>query len=117
MLRARYAGPLVCEPRHETWFSSIAAELLVSYRVARVAADPAIVEIGSRPGAWDGIFYFRLHGSPRKYWSRYSEEYIEVLTRRLTELSQSAETWCIFDNTASGSAIENALELYRRIGS
>jgi uncharacterized protein YecE (DUF72 family) len=114
-LRARYDGPLVCEPRHETWFSPIASELLVSYRVARVAADPAILEIGKQPGAWNGIVYFRLHGSPRKYWSRYSEEYIDALARTLKEQSQSADTWCIFDNTASGAAIENALELDQRL--
>ena len=114
-LRALYAGPLVCEPRHETWFSTIASELLVSYRVARVATDPAILEVGKRPGAWGGIVYFRLHGSPHKYWSRYSEEYIDVLARTLKQQSQSADTWCIFDNTASGAAIENALELHRRL--
>jgi uncharacterized protein YecE (DUF72 family) len=114
-LRALYDGPLVCEPRHETWFSPVASELLVSHRVARVAADPAILEIGKQPGAWSGIVYFRLHGSPRKYWSRYSEKYIEALARTLIESSQSADTWCIFDNTASGAAIENALELYRRL--
>jgi uncharacterized protein YecE (DUF72 family) len=114
-LRARYDGPLVCEPRHETWFSAIASELLDSYRVARVAADPAILEIGKQPGAWSDIVYFRLHGSPRKYWSHYSEEYIDVLARTLMEQSQSADTWCIFDNTASGAAIENALELHRRL--
>jgi len=114
-LRTRYEGPLVCEPRHETWFSPIASDLLVSYRVARVAADPAILEIGHQPGAWSGIVYFRLHGSPRKYWSPYSEEYLDVLARTLKEQSQSAEAWCIFDNTASGAAIENALELHRRL--
>jgi uncharacterized protein YecE (DUF72 family) len=114
-LRTRYEGPLVCEPRHETWFSPIASDLLVSYRVARVAADPAILETGHQPGAWSGIAYFRLHGSPRKYWSRYSEEYLDALARTLKEQSQSADTWCIFDNTASGAAIENALELHWRL--
>jgi len=113
--RARYEGPAACEPRHETWFSSGASELLVSYRVARVAADPAVLEIGKQPGAWNGIAYFRLHGSPRKYWSRYTEEYIDTLARAVKERSQSAETWCIFDNTASGVAIENALELHDRL--
>jgi uncharacterized protein YecE (DUF72 family) len=114
-LRARYDGPLICEPRHETWFSRVASELLVDYRVARVAADPAVLEIGKQPGGWDGIVYFRLHGSPRKYWSRYTREYIDVLARLVKEQSQSADTWCIFDNTASGAAIENALELHGRL--
>jgi len=58
--------------------------------------------------------YFRLHGSPRN-WSRYSEEYIDVLAKTLKEQSQSAYIWCIFDNTASGAAIENALELHQRL--
>jgi uncharacterized protein YecE (DUF72 family) len=114
-LRARYEGPAVCEPRHETWFARAASELLTSYRVARVAADPSIVSGAGEPGGWGKIVYLRLHGSPRKYWSRYPQDYVEALARKLTEFSQSADVWCIFDNTASGAAIENALELYREL--
>jgi uncharacterized protein YecE (DUF72 family) len=106
---------VVCEPRHATWFSAAASALLVSYRIARVAADPQSVMGAGRPGGWDGIVYFRLHGTPRKYWSRYSKRYIHALAKTLTGMSESADTWCIFDNTASGAAIENALELHRRI--
>src|SRR6185503_3256034 len=113
-LRARYDGPVVCEPRHETWFSAAASQLLISFRVARVAADPAVVDGAQRPGGHDGIVYFRLHGSPRKYWSRYPQPYIDALAQTLIEASKPAdvrEVWCIFDNTASGAALENALEL------
>jgi uncharacterized protein YecE (DUF72 family) len=109
--RARYEGPVVCEPRHETWFSPEACELLLSFRVARVAADPAVTHAAKHPGAHRGIAYFRLHGSPRTYWSRYSRTYIAALSRKLIKASLPAETWCIFDNTASGAALENALEL------
>jgi len=28
------------------------------------------------PGGWHGIVYYRLHGSPRTYWSRYDADYI-----------------------------------------
>ena len=45
------------------------------------------------------------------YWSRYDAEYIAALARRLCGWSLTAETWCAFDNTASGAAIENACEL------
>jgi len=110
-LRSRYDGPVVCEPRHETWFSTAASELLASFRVARVAADPAVVPAAARPGAYGKVVYFRLHGSPRKYWSRYSEKYIRSLAEMLIEAAQSAETWCIFDNTATGAALQNAREL------
>ena len=39
-LRARHAGPVVLEPRHASWFTAAATDLLVMHRVARAAADP-----------------------------------------------------------------------------
>jgi uncharacterized protein YecE (DUF72 family) len=110
LLRERYAGPVVCEPRHETWFSSAAEELLIRHTVARVA-DPPPAAGAERPGGWKGLVYVRLHGSPRKYWSRYSPEYIEALAGMMRTAAPSADAWCIFDNTASGAALANAWEL------
>ncbi len=108
-LRSRYAGLCACEPRHPTWFGHEANTLLQDYLVARVAADPARVEGSSEPGGWRGFSYFRLHGSPRPYYSLYTQSYITTLRSRLA--SQQVETWCIFDNTASGAACTNALQL------
>jgi uncharacterized protein YecE (DUF72 family) len=110
-LRAQYAGDVVCEPRHQSWFTASAEALLVRFRVARVAADPALAEGADAPGGWDGLAYYRLHGSPRKYWSRYTRADIERLAQ-VTACVPGA--WCIFDNTASGAAIENALDLLVR---
>ena len=112
LVRERYEGALVCEPRHETWFSAGADALLVRYRVGRVAADPAPAAGADAPGGWNGIVYFRLHGSPRKYWSRYPPQYVETVASALRAAPASAERWCVFDNTASGAALENALELH-----
>ncbi len=109
--RARYAGPIVCEPRHPTWFAAAADRLLDNHRVARVAADPGRGPGDGTPGGWRGISYFRLHGSPRTYWSRYDTAFIERLARELLAMSASGDVWCVFDNTAAGAAIENALEL------
>jgi uncharacterized protein YecE (DUF72 family) len=111
MLRGRYDGAVVCEPRHPSWFVARADALLCRYRVARVAADPAVTAEAAIPGGWPDLAYFRLHGSPHMYWSRYETNVIEGLARRLQELSVAAEVWCIFDNTATGAAIENAREL------
>jgi uncharacterized protein YecE (DUF72 family) len=109
LLRKRYDGLVVCEPRHDTWCSPRATALLVRYRVARVAADPSPMPGGALPGGWTGLVYVRLHGSPRKYWSPYTKESIAGLTRAL--LGTSVDAWCVFDNTASGAALENAWEL------
>ena len=112
VVRATYDGALVCEPRHATWFSPPASRIFATYRVARVAADPARVPDAGRPGGWDGLTYVRLHGSPRTYWSRYDAAFIADLAARVRERAIGGrEVWCIFDNTASGAAIENAWEL------
>jgi uncharacterized protein YecE (DUF72 family) len=114
LLRERYDGHVVCEPRHETWLSAAADAMLVRYRVARVAADPPRTGGAELPGGWGGFVYFRLHGSPRTYWSRYTQEYVEALARVLRAASASRDAWCVFDNTASGAALENAWELHLR---
>jgi uncharacterized protein YecE (DUF72 family) len=112
-LRGRHAGGLALEPRHASWFDDEADALLREHRVARVAADPARVPLAAEPGGWPGLVYHRLHGSPRPYYSGYDTAYLEALTRRLS--TASVETWCMFDNTASGAAAGDALRLLERL--
>lgn len=110
-LRERFSGSVVCEPRHPSWYTPDAEALLVGYQIARVAADPAPVPAGAEPGGWSGLIYYRLHGSPRLYYSAYSMDYLNILAQKLVLASHTAETWCILNNTASGAAVENALAL------
>jgi uncharacterized protein YecE (DUF72 family) len=77
-----------------------------------VAADPAPVPGGDRPGGWSGLAYYRMHGSPRMYWSDYGEPALEALASRLeADRARGADTWCIFDNTAAGHATRDALRM------
>ena len=110
-LREVFDGDIVCEPRHATWFSGEGDTLLRDMRIARVAADPAPVRTAAEPGGWNGICYWRLHGSPRMYYSAYDDAFIARIGQRL---GGRANVWCIFDNTARGAAVENALALSRR---
>ena len=55
-------APIVCEPRHISWFSDTADQTLQNLKIGRVAADPALAPIAARPGGWEGLRYFRLHG-------------------------------------------------------
>ncbi len=113
LVRSLYEGPLVCEPRHQTWFGSASVDtVLMRHQIARVAADPAVTEAAGRPGGWAGLAYFRLHGSPRTYWSSYAPAFIEGVA---TAMRAHAEAWCIFDNTASGAALDNAWDLQQRL--
>jgi len=110
-LREMHPGPVAFEPRNASWFTLEAAAMLRHFEVARVAADPARVPEAAKPGGWSGLRYYRLHGSPRTYYSRYSKESIEDLATQIQSHSTKAEVWCIFDNTAMGAGIHNALEL------
>ena len=91
------------------------AALLDAFGISRVAADPAPVPKATAPAGWPRLAYFRLHGSPRTYWSRYDEIAIATLAATVRSMSTVAEVWCVFDNTASGAAIENAWELRERL--
>lgn len=111
-LRERFHGQVVCEPRHATWFSSEAGALLAGFRVAGVAADPAPALRAGEPGGWDGLVYYRLHGSPRIYYSAYNPLQLQQLAARLAAYAaEGIEAWCIFDNTAEGAATTDALSL------
>ena len=115
-LRDVFDGFVVCEPRHPTWFDANSDELLRSNQVGRVRADPARVPEAASPGGWTNLAYWRLHGSPRMYYSEYSTEFLRTLASKVGA-SASSETWCIFDNTACGAALGNALMLSDQLNS
>jgi uncharacterized protein YecE (DUF72 family) len=102
--RQLFDGQIVLEVRHKSWASEAALALLGRHHIDRVLADPAPVwpaETFAMPPA-----YVRLHGAPKVYYSKYDDAELRVVRQRLAETS-----WCVFDNTASGAAIENALAL------
>jgi uncharacterized protein YecE (DUF72 family) len=114
-LRKRLDVPVACEPRHASWFTPDANDWLATRGIARVAADPAKVPEGSDPGGWTGFAYYRWHGSPRIYYSDYDDTALAALGKRLAAHRRvGIPTWCIFDNTASGAALGNALTLTSR---
>lgn len=112
VLRAKTDRRLVCEPRHPSWFEPEAETLLSRFHVGRVAADPASVPAAAMPGGWRELAYFRFHGEPRIYYSDYEAGQLLDIGERLAEASAAgAEVWCIFDNTARGHALGNALSV------
>ncbi len=113
-LRARHAGPVVVEPRHASWFVPAADRVLDAWCMGRVAADPARVPLAAEPGGWPDTIYYRLHGSPRTYYSSYDEAYLDRLAERLIG-ERAGAAWCVFDNTALGAATPNALALVDRL--
>ncbi len=121
VLRRRYEGPVVCEPRHADWFGPRAELVFARHRIGRAAADPAPVGGSERPAGWlgdrvsRGVAYLRLHGTPVVYRSSYSEARIAQWADDVNRWSANRDGWCVFDNTANGAATSNALEMARRM--
>jgi uncharacterized protein YecE (DUF72 family) len=83
LLREMHNEDVALEPRHESWLERGAGDLFTEFRVARVAADPGVILDARDPAGWDGIVYFRLHGSPRKYYLACDSDFLGSLTRRV----------------------------------
>jgi uncharacterized protein YecE (DUF72 family) len=99
-----------CEPRHPSWFAPEVNAWLTVRGIARVAADPPRHPEGGEPDGWRGLSYWRLHGSPRVYFSAYAPEALAALAARLLR-ETAQEVWCVFDNTAAFAATTDALAL------
>ena len=108
-LRRHFACALACEARHGSWFGDDATALLRAHGITRVIADPPAGAPGPFVPTTDMV-YARLHGSPRMYYSSYADAYLDQVAAWIT----GRDAWCIFDNTASGAALPNALDLQRR---
>jgi uncharacterized protein YecE (DUF72 family) len=116
-VRELHAGAVVVEPRHASWFAPGVERMLKEFEVARAMADPPQGSaLAGEPGGWPGLRYYRLHGSPRKYWSEYGEDFLAGIAKRVAAEKRAREVWVIFDNTASNHALGNALRLREMLG-
>lgn len=105
-MRRRCKTAIACEPRHPSWFTPEPDAVLKRFEIARVAADPPRAPGDGKPGGWQGLHYWRLHGSPKIYYSDYNENKLKKLATNLKR-----NDWCIFDNTAAFAALGNAMTL------
>jgi uncharacterized protein YecE (DUF72 family) len=100
---------VVCEPRHASWLSPAATRLLERHSVNRAGADPSPILDDAAPSASGSCRYWRLHGAPRIYYSRYDDEALARFEAQVRSSPRAVPAWVIFDNTTHGHAIPNAL--------
>ena len=118
VFRRRSEVALACEPRHASWFTAKGDDLFERFAVTRVAADPARVPSTGCPSP-DPIWpYWRWHGSPRMYYSAYSDAALAKLASLVDRTGTAPNPpWVIFDNTAHGSATDDAARFQKLGGS
>ena len=113
-LRQRFGCMLACEARHASWFAPPATDLLMRHAITRVIADPAPGQPGPHVPTGAGV-YLRLHGSPRRYYSAYDADMLLQVAQALQCWRMAGRSaWCIFDNTAGGAALPDALNLLQQ---
>ena len=114
-LRGLTRAPVACEPRHVSWFTAAAAELMRDAGIACVHAHPPPTPGIERAGD-PHTLYIRLHGAPNIYYSAYNNAFLDAVAEQIAVARGSQrQVWCIFDNTARGEAIPNALTLMQRL--
>ena len=104
-LRATYEGMVAWEPRHPDWNGEEASSLLAAHGVTRVLTD---IPTPQTPRGEHGC-YVRLHGTPRRYRSSYSDADLSALAAWLADGTSPANV--VFDNTAGPAGVANALSL------
>lgn len=109
-LRQRYAGPAACEPRHASWCEPEVEALIGGYGVGMVRTE---IPAEDSP-AGIGPAYVRLHGSPRRYASPYSDAQLADLAAWLRR-HPDRESFVVFDNTATTAATLNARSLQQML--
>ena len=115
-LGRRSQVPVVCEPRHASWFTVQADALLQRYGIARAAVDPARFAAADQPGGAQTWHYWRWHGSPRMYYSDYTDAALAALAAQVAARRIPGQVpWVIFDNTAHGFAVANAARLQQMV--
>ncbi|MDP9082973.1 MAG: DUF72 domain-containing protein [Pseudomonadota bacterium] len=105
---------VTCEPRHASWFTTAADEALRRVNVARVAADPAKHAGANVPGGEPRFAYFRWHGTPQMYYSKYSDTQLAAFALNVT-MAGAMTAWCVFDNTARYAAWDDALRFSKML--
>ena len=102
------------EFRHESWFTPAVYDLLSEHGAALVIGDHPKWPFQARELTADWTLV-RLHHGRRGRRGNYSATEIDTWARRIAAWRARAEVFVYFNNDWEGFAVENALELKRRL--
>lgn len=104
----------VIEFRHDTWwkggvYSRFRKEGLIFCGISHPSLPDDTVVTNS-------CAYYRFHGVPKLYYSRYKRLYVQEIADRLAGNPKVREAFVFFNNTATQAAIKNAMWLGKYTG-
>ncbi len=99
----------VLEFRHVSWWNDVVKNVLVDHRV--IFSGVSHPTLPAAIVATADTVYYRLHGVPHLYTSRYPILDLEDLVQAIQHTPLVKEAYIYFNNTADGSAVVNAREL------
>lgn len=96
------------EFRHESWWKDEVFEILGKHKIIFCnVSHPTLPDSISKTNS---IGYLRFHGSPKMFYSSYSNDYLKEIKSKIAENSFE-EFYIYFNNTASIAGVLNALEM------
>lgn len=99
----------VIEFRHTSWWIPEVFDAFKKHKIIFCSVSHPIVPddlIATSP-----VFYIRLHGVPKLFYSDYHNEYLQNLSSKIINNESLSEAFFFFNNTASTSGILNALKM------
>jgi uncharacterized protein YecE (DUF72 family) len=104
----------VLELRHTSWWRDDVYEELAKNKITfcgmshPTLPDEMIVNTD--------VVYYRFHGVPELYRSRYSVEFLQKIVNSIKSNNQTKEAWCYFNNDYDAIGVINAKEMLEKVG-
>jgi uncharacterized protein YecE (DUF72 family) len=96
----------VVEFRHESWWNAAVFNAFARNNIT--FSGMSHPNLDSRPIKTSQTMYYRFHGVPHLYSSKYDIQALEKLTQDIQNMHGLREAFIYFNNTAEGAAIVNA---------
>lgn len=103
----------VLEFRDESWWREDVYRALAAKRV--IFCSMSHPKLPDEVIANTAIAYYRFHGAPILYKSKYDEQFLDDITQDIIDQPKVKEAYLYFNNTAQGAAIYNAQYLQEKL--
>ena len=104
----------VLEPRHVSWWQDDIYQKLAQHNITFCGmSHPTLPDdvIQNTP-----VIYYRFHGVPELYRSRYSTAYLQKVVDAVKANPKAKQGWFYFNNDVETHAIDNAKEMMGMVG-